>query len=36
MSLSSTSSNTIEAPPVPAMPPEQPGAVLAEILLDHA
>lgn len=35
MSSSSTSSNTIEAPPVPGMPPVHPGAVLAEILEDH-
>ena len=35
MSSSSTSSSTIEAPPVPGMPPVHPGAVLAEILQDH-
>ena len=35
MSSSSISSNIIEAPPVPGMPPVHPGAVLAEILLDH-
>lgn len=35
MSSSSTSSNTIEAPPTPGMPPVHPGAVLAEILEDH-
>lgn len=35
MSSISTSSSTIEAPPVPGMPPVHPGAVLAEILGDH-
>jgi addiction module HigA family antidote len=35
MSSSSTSNSTIEAPPVPGMPPVHPGAVLAEILADH-
>ncbi|MCE3250141.1 MAG: hypothetical protein K0R41_3966 [Geminicoccaceae bacterium] len=35
MSSISTSSNTIEAPPLPGMPPVHPGLVLAEILLDH-
>jgi addiction module HigA family antidote len=35
MSSISTSSSTIEAPPVPGMPPVHPGAVLEEILLDH-
>ena len=35
MSSSSTSSSTIEAPPVPGMPPVHPGAVLEEILADH-
>ncbi len=35
MSSSSTSNSTIEAPPVPGMPPVHPGAVLAEILVDH-
>jgi antitoxin HigA-1 len=35
MSSSSTSNSTIEAPPVPGMPPVHPGAVLEEILVDH-
>jgi addiction module HigA family antidote len=35
MSSISTSNNTIDAPPVPGMPPVHPGAVLAEILVDH-
>ncbi len=35
MSSSSISNNTIEAPPVPGMPPVHPGIVLAEILADH-
>jgi addiction module HigA family antidote len=35
MSSISTSNNTIEAPPVPGMPPVHPGAVLEEILIDH-
>jgi addiction module HigA family antidote len=35
MSSSSISSSTIEAPPVPGMPPVHPGAVLEEILVDH-
>jgi addiction module HigA family antidote len=35
MSSSSISNSTIEAPPVPGMPPVHPGAVLAEILADY-
>jgi antitoxin HigA-1 len=35
MSSISTSNSTIDAPPVPGMPPVHPGAVLAEILVDH-
>ena len=35
MSSSSTSNSTIEAAPVPGMPAVHPGAVLAEILVDH-
>jgi addiction module HigA family antidote len=35
MSSSSTSSNIIETPPVPGMPPVHPGVVLEEILADH-
>ena len=35
MSSSSTSSSTIEAAPVPGMPPVHPGTVLEEILVDH-
>jgi addiction module HigA family antidote len=35
MSSISTLNNTIEAPPVPGMPPVHPGAVLAEILVNH-
>ncbi len=35
MSSSSTSNSTIEAPPMPGMPPVHPGTVLEEILVDH-
>ena len=35
MPSNSNSSNTIEALPVPGMPPVHPGKVLAEILVDH-
>jgi antitoxin HigA-1 len=35
MSSTSTSNSTIDAPPVPGMPPVHPGTVLEEILCDH-
>jgi antitoxin HigA-1 len=35
MSSSLTSSNSIEAPRLPGMPPVDPGVVLAKILQDH-